>query len=611
MQSERVVHFCGGGRASPRAARTCTNPNAYFRPRLQNVLGFGNTGSRGRDPSARPEFENKAPNAERQTPSAERPHPMTTDYAIVIAGHGSRDPEAVSEFEQLVELARQRAGGRHVKHGFLEFARPTIDEAARTLITTGDQRIAIVPLILLAATHAKNDLPSEVLALQQEFPATQLHYGSALHLHPGILRLFRQRIVEAEARSPQKIRRSESCLVVVGRGTSDPDANSDVSKLARMLQEGMGFGGSYVCYSGMANPLVADGLQQAVRLGFGRIVVAPFFLFTGVLVKRIYDATDAVAVDHPKTEFLKADYLGIHPLLADAFLERAEEAIVGRAAMNCSLCKYRVQIIGYEKELGAPQKPHHLHSRGGTSRINGLADTIVDQTLPLSIPLKPDGLNEGYLQHSIEEESFRIIEELRDWKSVPESEKSVLQRLIHTSGDPDIVDDIFISPGAIEAGTTALARRVPIVTDVTMVQSGLRRVLLQRLGLTTVCTVHDEETRLIAESENITRSAAGIRRAWNRFGNNLLIAIGDAPTAVEETLRLVVEQNWRPHLVIGVPVGFVGTRECKERLRTCLRVPRITNRGTRGGSPWAAAIVNAMLIQVARVKSGNARNTEE
>jgi len=279
--------------------------------------------------------------------------------------------------------------------------------------------------------------------------------------------------------------------------------------------------------------------------------------------------------------------------------------------MNCSLCKYRVQIIGYEKELGAPQQAHHLHSRGGVSRINGLNNQSINQTGNRSILANPttdeqelvptgrESLNGGYVPHPIEEESFRIIDELRDWGSVSEPEKSVLQRLVHTSGDPDIVDDIFISPGAIEAGIRALTRRVPIVTDVTMVQSGLRRALLQSLRLTTVCTVHDEETRLIAESEGISRSAAGIRRAWNRFGNNLLIAIGDAPTAVEETLRLIVEQNWRPHLIIGLPVGFVGTRECKEKLRNCLRVPRITNRGTRGGSPWAAAIVNAMLIQAA------------
>jgi precorrin-8X/cobalt-precorrin-8 methylmutase len=541
---------------------------------------------------------------------------MTTDYAIVIAGHGSRDPEGVSEFEQLAKLVRQRAGERHVEHGFLEFARPTIDEAARTLITNGDQRIAIVPLVLLAANHAKNDLPTEVLALQQEFPENQLHYGSALHLHPNILRLFRQRIVEAEALSPQKVRRSESCLVVVGRGTTDPDANSDVSKLARMLQEGMGFGGSYVCYSGTAKPLVADGLRQAVRLGFERIIVAPFFLFTGILVKRIYEATDAIAAGHPRTEFLKADYLGIHPLLADAFLERAAETITGKAAMNCSLCKYRVQIIGYEKELGEPQRAHHLHSRGGTRRINSVTNGMFDQTGNRSIvanpttdeqelaPTERESLHNGYVPHPIEEESFRIIDGLRDWSSIPEPEKSVIQRLVHTSGDSDIVDDIFISPGAIEAGIKALTRRVPIVTDVTMVQSGLRRALLQRLGLRTLCTVHDEETRLIAESENITRSAAGIRRAWNRFGNNLLIAIGDAPTAVEEALRLVVEQNWRPHLIIGVPVGFIGTQECKEELRSCLRVPRITNRGTRGGSPWAAAIVNAMLIRAVRERAG-------
>ncbi len=364
--------------------------------------------------------------------------------------------------------------------------------------------------------------------------------------------------------------------MVVGRGTTDPDANSDVSKLARMLQEGMGFGGSYVCYSGTAKPLVADGLEQAVRLGFERIVVAPFFLFTGVLVKRIYDTTDAIAVDHPKTEFLKADYLGIDPLLADAFLERAAETVAGKAAMNCSLCKYRVQIIGYEKELGAPQKPHHLHVRGGISNVNGFSAKVVHPTTPFPVPLKSESLTEGYVPHPIEEESFHIIEGLRDWTSIAEPEKLV----------------------------------------VTMVQSGLRRVLLERLGLTTVCTVHDEETRLIAEAENITRSAAGIRRAWDRFGNNLLIAIGDAPTAVEEAIRLILEQNWRPHLVVGVPVGFVGTRECKEKLRTCLRVPRITNRGTRGGSPWAAAIVNAMLIQVANEReraraSGNAGNKRE
>jgi precorrin-8X/cobalt-precorrin-8 methylmutase len=530
--------------------------------------------------------------------------PGTSDYDIIIAGHGSRDPEGVREFEQLVRLVQQRACGRRVDHGFLEFARPTIDEAIRANIHAGGVRIAVVPGVLLTATHAKNDMPSEIVALQREFPQAKLHYGLALHLHPQVLRLMRERIVEAEARSARLIRRSESCLVVVGRGTTDPDANSDVSKLARMLEEGLGFGASFVCYAGTARPLVADGLELALRLGFSRIVVAPFFLFTGILVKRIYAIADALALRHPKIEFLKCKYLGIHQLIADAFLERAEESVKGKATANCDLCKYRVQIIGYEKEVGAPQQNHHFPSRNSFPRIpsgsdNG--DVIVRSYLPVQeADHEPGSLAElsGYVPHPIEAESFQIINGSRDWSAIPEAERDILQRLVHASGDFNVVDEVFISPGAVLAGIRALSQRIPIVTDVTMVQSGLRRNLLDRFGIQTACLVHDEETEIIASAAGISRSAAGIRRAWMQFGNRLILAIGDAPTAVEEVVRLVDEHRWRPHLVIGLPVGFVGTEQSKEKLRRCLRVPRVTNRGTRGGSPWAAAVVNAMLIRL-------------
>jgi precorrin-8X/cobalt-precorrin-8 methylmutase len=140
-----------------------------------------------------------------------------------------------------------------------------------------------------------------------------------------------------------------------------------------------------------------------------------------------------------------------------------------------------------------------------------------------------------------------------------------------------------------------------------MVESGLKRVLLGQLGVSTWCGVHDRETQLIAESFGITRSAAGIRRAFEKFGNDVIVAIGDAPTAVMEAVRLVKEESWRPQLIIGLPVGFVGTAECKSELRRCMNVPRITNAGTRGGSPWAASVVNALMImalnQLAESKS--------
>jgi precorrin-8X/cobalt-precorrin-8 methylmutase len=528
---------------------------------------------------------------------------MTSDYDIVIAGHGSRDPEGVREFERLVQLVQTRARGRRVNHGFLEFARPTIDEAIRANISAGAESVAVVPGVLLAATHAKNDIPSEVFALRREFPQTKVHYGSALQLHPLILKLMRERIIEAEAKSPNLFKRSESCLVVVGRGTTDPDANSDVSKVARMLEEGLGFGASFVCYAGTAKPLVADGLRLAARLGFSRIVVAPFFLFTGILVKRIYSTVAALAGRHPEIEFLQCDYLGIHNLLADALLERAEETVTGRAIANCSLCKYRVQIIGYEKEVGAPQQGHHFHVRGGRLTVPGLHDFQRMQAGDGS-PTGGVPASLGDLPHPIELESFRIISASRDWSVFPELERDILKRLVHASGDFNVVDEVFISPGAVAAGMRALSQRVPIVTDVAMVQSGLRRSLLDRFAITTVCTVHDEETNLLAQASGITRSAAGIRRAWMRFANRLILAIGDAPTAVEEAVRLVNEHQWRPHLIIGLPVGFVGTEQSKENLRRCLRVPRITNRGTRGGSPWAAAVVNAMLILLANQGAG-------
>jgi precorrin-8X/cobalt-precorrin-8 methylmutase len=425
-------------------------------------------------------------------------------------------------------------------------------------------------------------MPAEVLVLQRDFPDVTFHYGAPLHFHPLILKLCRERIILAEAQSAAVIKRSETCLVVVGRGTTDPDANSDVSKLARVLEEGLGFGASFVCYSGTAKPLVADGMQAAARLGFSRIVVFPFFLFTGILVKRIYAAAEELQRSFPKLDVVQAPYLGVHPHVADALIERAEEAVLGQAAMNCSLCKYRTQIVGYEQEVATPQRGHHFHVRA-TSGEPAAQKLIVPESA-------------RYIPHPIEAMSFEIIDKNFDWSSYPPLTRAILQRIVHTSGDFEVVKDIFISSGADEAGLRALLKGTPILTDVTMVQSGLRRTILEQLGLLTVCTVHEEETRLLAEASGLTRSAAGIRRGWERFGNNVIVAIGDAPTAVEEALRLVREQKWSPHLIIGLPVGFVGTQECKEKLRRCLQINRITNRGTRGGSPWAASVINALLI---------------
>jgi precorrin-8X/cobalt-precorrin-8 methylmutase len=510
------------------------------------------------------------------------PAVVAREYGMVVAAHGSRDPDALREVESLIALIKKREPGRTIAHGFLEFARPTLDEAVRAVIESGVKRVIMLPALLLAATHAKNDMPGELALLRRQFPGVEFHFGAPTDLHPLLLRLAQQRIVEAEALASRGTRRSDTCLVVVGRGTSDPDANSDISKLARMLEEGMGFGTSFVCYAGTTEPSLQDGLRRAARLGCQRILVFPYFLFDGVLVKRIYSAADDLQARHTDLEVLKAGYLGVHDDVAAVFVERAHEGLEGRANMNCSLCKYRVQIVGFEEQVGAPQQPHHWASRG-TAVMKGPEPALTRQWLP-------------YKAHPIEEESFRIIAAGRDWSDMPEGVRRVVQRLVHTSGDFDIVDDLFFSPGAVEIGIRALLRCRRVVTDVTMVSSGLKRGLLQELGIDVSCGVHDRETHLLSQAMGVTRSAAGIRRACEKWGNDVVVAIGDAPTAILEAIRLIGEAGWRPQLVIGLPVGFVGTRESKSALRRCLQVPRITNTGTRGGSPWAASVVNALMI---------------
>jgi sirohydrochlorin cobaltochelatase len=151
---------------------------------------------------------------------------------------------------------------------------------------------------------------------------------------------------------------------VIGRGTSDPDANGNVAKLARMLWEGMGFGWAEVGYSGVAHPRVDALLERTRRLGFRRVVVFPYFLFTGVLVRRIYEQTDTVAARHPGIEFVKAGYLNDHPLVLETFVERINGIRTGDVNMNCMLCKYREQIIGFEEAAGAAQRGHHHHVEG-------------------------------------------------------------------------------------------------------------------------------------------------------------------------------------------------------------------------------------------------------
>jgi sirohydrochlorin cobaltochelatase len=285
-----------------------------------------------------------------------------TETAVLICGHGSRDPDAIAEFELLAAALRPRLPGVDFATAYLEFARPTIRDGLASLAARGARRILAAPGMLFAASHVKNDLPWEVNSFAVDNPQIEVRLGRDLAIDPKLLMAAADRIAAA---SPQDgVARTETLLVVVGRGTNDPDANSNVAKIARMLWEGMGFGWAETAFSGVAHPRVDAALTRAARLGFRRIVVFPYFLFTGVLVKRIYAQSDAIARLFPEIEFVNAPYLRDHPAVLDLFCERVEELGVAQPAMNCQLCKYRTQIIGYEDDTSAPQAGHHHHVRG-------------------------------------------------------------------------------------------------------------------------------------------------------------------------------------------------------------------------------------------------------
>ncbi|MBC8337800.1 MAG: sirohydrochlorin chelatase [Rhodospirillales bacterium] len=299
---------------------------------------------------------------------------MTETTAVMICGHGSRDDGAIEEFNKLAGHFSERLPEFNVESGFLEFATPVIRTGLEKLKERGAKRIVCVPGMLFAAGHVKNDLPSEVNNYGAENPDIEMIFARELGIDKRLLEAAKQRIEAAERDAPGDIPREETLLMVVGRGTNDPDANSNVSKVARMLWEGMGFGWAEVSYSGVAFPLVDAGLERTVKLGYRRIIVFPYFLFTGILVRRIYDWADAAATANPDIQFLKASYLNDHDLLIDTFVDRVREALDGDNAMNCALCKYREQIIGFEGDVGAPQAGHHHHVQGVGTDGHGADD---------------------------------------------------------------------------------------------------------------------------------------------------------------------------------------------------------------------------------------------
>jgi sirohydrochlorin cobaltochelatase len=275
--------------------------------------------------------------------------------ALLIIGHGSRDPRGAREFHDLVGLVRGRNPSLTVEGGFIELSRPPISECVDRLAERGARNVAAVPLMLLAAGHAKDDIPATLVREKMGHPEMSFSYGRALGIRPELLELMDERI-SAVVHEEEK---EETAVLVVGRGSSDPDANSDLSKIARLFYEGRPYPVVESAYVSMTPPDVTNGLDRCLKLGAKRVVVFSYFLFTGVLEDRIRGQSRAFAEANPGVEVLYAGYFGPDPSLADLVVERYTEALRGDIRMNCDVCVHRVALPGFEEKVGAPATPHY------------------------------------------------------------------------------------------------------------------------------------------------------------------------------------------------------------------------------------------------------------
>ncbi|HEX7276085.1 MAG TPA: CbiX/SirB N-terminal domain-containing protein [Acidimicrobiales bacterium] len=315
---------------------------------------------------------------------------MTPD--LLLVGHGSRDPAAAAEFEQLTALVADAVPpGTRVGAGLLELAEPPVDAALDRLVAAGTTDIVAVPYVLFGAGHLKDDGPAILARARRRHPAVTFRLARDLGIHPAVLDVAEDRARAALKTLPPTER---TAVVLVGRGSTDPDACADLVKFARLLEDGRGLGPVHPAFAALTRPHLGDALDRARDLGAEAVAVVPLLLFTGVLVERI----TAEAAAYPHVPVAVSAHLGPDPRLAAVVVERHREAHHGDVRMNCDVCAYRVRLPGYEDKVGTPLTiaPPDDAPRGWRARRaanQAAADAAVRRERPrLGLGRRPTGI---------------------------------------------------------------------------------------------------------------------------------------------------------------------------------------------------------------------------
>jgi sirohydrochlorin cobaltochelatase len=272
--------------------------------------------------------------------------------ALLLIGHGSRSSKSGQEMLALAGHVARAVPSLDVEVGFLEMADPPAGAVIDGLVAGGCESVTVLPLVLLAAGHAKSDVPAVVRAARERHPGLDIRLGSPLGVSRAPVSLLGQAVVDAGG--------SGLPLLVVARGTSDPDANGDAHKAARLVAEWAGSGFTHVGFSGVTGPSVVEAASLFARLGYVTVAVAWWYLCHGRLIERGRRELAALAAESGLT-FLDAGYLGPDPRLVPLIVARYEEARSGEYRVNCDVCAYRAPWPGLEERVGQPVGVGHSH----------------------------------------------------------------------------------------------------------------------------------------------------------------------------------------------------------------------------------------------------------
>lgn len=281
---------------------------------------------------------------------------MHSHPPLVLLGHGTRDPDGRQAFLDFAERFQAYDPSRPIVPCFLELTEPLLQSGIDRCVDLGYHEMTVLPVLLFAARHSKFDITTALDRARQRHPQITLHYGRHFGVSLQWLTLWQQRLKQVQSESA--VSPENTLLLFVGRGSSDPDANGDVYKLARLIWEGSGYQGIEICFTGITHPRLEAGFERIWTWQPQQVIVLPHLLFTGVLSKRIQLVVEQQRTLFPKVPIHLLSEIGADPVLFELMQEREQEARTGQVMMNCDLCKFRRAASA---ELGSETHSHHDH----------------------------------------------------------------------------------------------------------------------------------------------------------------------------------------------------------------------------------------------------------